>query len=439
VTLFRIALRNVLKNRRRSAITILAVAFGFTAVGVFRGYMHDAYQRITLGAVFLEGPGHLVVFKRGFLDEGRLDPARYLFSDEELDEARKAALEIPGVRWAAPKLALSGLVTNGQVTTIFLADAMDPGDERQLWEHFPRPGEYTPPLLPDSPGHAALLAPKLAKLLGLEPGDDAVLMATTREGQMNAVDVVTAGHLPALADALDDKYLKIPLGLARQLYDFDGADRLCVLLSDASATGAAARALTSALTSRGLDVEIRTWDELSLFYERVTGYLDTVFLFLFTIVVVIVVSGTFNTMSMAVMERTREVGTLRALGLKPRGVVALFATEGALLGAFGSLAGVVLTAACYGALEWAGLSYMPPGAADAVAIRSNLVPTTLGLAFLAFSSFAVVSAVLPARRAAYQMIVDALARLLQYKRHKLRLDGELAPLSDCDLRKRWRL
>ncbi len=411
MTLFRIALRNVLKNRRRSAITILAVAFGFTAVGVFRGYMHDAYQRITLGAVFLEGPGHLVVFKRGFLDEGRLDPARYLFSAEELEGARKAALEIPGVLWSAPKLALSGLVTNGQVTTIFLADAMDPGDERRLWDHFPRPGEYTPPLLPDSPDHAALLAPKLAQLLGLEPGDDAVLMATTRDGQMNAVDVVTAGHLPALADALDDKYLKIPLGLARELYDFEGADRLCVLLADASATGPAARALTSALTTRGLDVEIRTWDELSLFYERVTGYLDTVFLFLFTIVVVIVVSGTFNTMSMAVMERTREVGTLRALGLKPRGVVALFATEGALLGALGSLAGAVLTVACYVALEWADLSYIAPGAADPVAIRIVLVPRTLGFAFLAFAALSVASAVLPARRASRQVIVDALGHV----------------------------
>jgi len=411
MTLIKIAFRNVLKNRRRSLITVLAVAFGFTAVAAFRGYMSDVYQRITLGAVFLEGPGHLIVFKRGFLDEGKLDPTKYLFSAPEILKARDVASKLPGVIWTAPKLTLSGLITNGTVTTIFIADSMDPLDERRLWDHFPRGEGYKPRLLPENLNDAALLAPKLARLLGLAPGDGAVLMATTIEGQMNALDITTVGYLPALADAMDDKYLKIPLNLARSLYDFEGADRLCVLLSDTAETDVVAQALFQALSSQGLDIEVHTWKELSAFYERVTGYLDTVFLFLFTIVLVIVVSGTFNTMSMAVLERTREIGTFRALGLKPRGVVWLFAMEGAVLGIFGSLAGVVLTTACHMVLRWADLTYTPPGAADPVAIRIELVPLELGIILSAFVVFSVASAVVPARRAAYRNIVDALSHV----------------------------
>ncbi len=411
MTLLKIAFRNVLKNRRRSLITILAVAFGFTAIAAFQGYMRDVYQRIALGAVFLEGPGHLVVFKRGFLDQGKLDPTKYLFSASEILEARQVASALTGVVWAAPKLSLSGLITNGAVTTIFIADSMDPADERRLWDHFPRHENYKPQLLPEHQSNAGLLAPKLAQLLDLDLGDGAVLMATTIEGQMNAVDITTVGHLPALADAMDDKYLKIPLDLARALYDFHGADRLCVLLADTADTRVWAQVLSEALATRGLDIEVRTWKELSVFYETVTGYLNTVFLFLFIIVLVIVVSGTFNTMSMAVLERTREIGTLRALGLKPRGVVSLFAAEGAVLGTFGSLAGAVLTAACYAALRLANLTYIPPGAADPVAIRIELVPLDLGVVFFAFVIFSIASAVLPARRAAYRNIVDALGHV----------------------------
>ena len=88
--------------------------------------------------------------------------------------------------------------------------------------------------------------------------------------------------------------------------------------------------------------EIKTWNELSLFYSKVKGMFDMIFMFLFIIVLVIVVMSVVNTMGMAVLERTREIGTLRALGLKRRGVGLLFAIEGAMIGLLGSILGVIL-------------------------------------------------------------------------------------------------
>ena len=92
----------------------------------------------------------------------------------------------------------------------------------------------------------------------------------------------------------------------------------------------------------GIDCEIRTWNELSLGYSKMKSYLDTIFMFLSSIVLVIVVMTTINTMGMAIMERTKEIGTLRALGLKFKGVSILFALEGAFLGFFGSIVGIIL-------------------------------------------------------------------------------------------------
>ena len=70
--------------------------------------------------------------------------------------------------------------------------------------------------------------------------------------------------------------------------------------------------------------------------------MDMIFMFLFLIVFVIVIMSIVNTMGMAVLERTREIGTLRALGLKRKGVRTLFAMEGALIGFFGSILGLIL-------------------------------------------------------------------------------------------------
>ena len=105
--------------------------------------------------------------------------------------------------------------------------------------------------------------------------------------------------------------------------------------------------LLDRLKTEGLSCEIKTWNELSQFYNKVRGMFDMIFMFLFFIVFIIVVMSVINTMGMAVLERTREIGTLRALGLKRKGVGTLFAIEGALIGFFGSILGLIIKIILY--------------------------------------------------------------------------------------------
>jgi putative ABC transport system permease protein len=411
VTLFRIALRNVLKNRRRSAITVLAIAFGFMAVAMFRGYTHQAYEKIALGAIFVEVPGHLAVVKRGFFQEGKLFPERYLFSREEAEQIQEIAASTPGVVWSAQKLQITGLVSNGDVSTIFLSDALDPSDEAALWDEYRYRRWTARDLLPPDRPEAVFLGPDLLRLLGLAVDDTVVLLATTRHGQMNAVDATVWGTYATFSDEMNDKYVRLPLGLAQSLYDTDGCERVCVLCDDVASVDDAARSIAEGARALGLDVETRTWVELSQYYQKAKGFLDVVFLFLFSITAVIVVMGTVNTMTMSVYERTREIGTLRAIGFKPAYVVALFALEGGILGVLGAGAGLILTVLGRLAVEAAHITYQPPGVAEAVQVEVDLVPAVLATAFAVFVALAVVSAALPARRAGRLGIVDALGHV----------------------------
>jgi putative ABC transport system permease protein len=133
-----------------------------------------------------------------------------------------------------------------------------------------------------------------------------------------------------------------------------------------------------------------------------------IFLFIFCIVLVIVVMSTVNTMGMAVLERTREIGTLRALGLKRRGVSLLFALEGGLLGLIGSIMGVILHVGVWAIIRRFPPTYTPPGLSTPVPLTVGLVPQALLVLVICLILLSLVAAIIPARHAAKQNVVDAL-------------------------------
>ena len=200
-------------------------------------------------------------------------------------------------------------------------------------------------------------------------------MASTLGGQMNAMDMQVAGvyrfgigRHERQVSALYLRFRPVPLRHEDGREDRGPARRLAEDGSDAQAS------FWPSSANAGIPCEIKTWNELSLFYSKVRGMFGMIFLFIFCIVLVIVVMSTVNTMGMAVLERTREIGTLRALGLKKRGVSLLFALEGGLLGLIGSFVGVVLHVVVWAVIRRFPPTYTPPGISTPVPLTVGLVP-----------------------------------------------------------------
>jgi putative ABC transport system permease protein len=225
---------------------------------------------------------------------------------------------------------------------------------------------------------------------------------------MNAMDILVAGVYDSGSDATNDKYMRFTFSHAQSLLDTKMAERIVVLLDNWQKTEEMRSLLRAKLTKAGIACEIKTWNELSLFYSKVRGMMDMMFLFIFCIVLVIVVMSTVNTMGMAVLERTREIGTLRALGLKRRGVSALFAVEGGLLGVFGSLIGVVLHTCVWTIIKTVSPTYTPPGISTPVPLIVNFVPGALLVLMCCLTVLSLMAAIVPAKRGARQNIVNAL-------------------------------
>lgn len=407
----KIAFRNILKNRRRSLVTILAIAIGFAAVGLFRGYAADTYDGLRVSAIRGEGLGHLTIYKKGWLEYGNIDPDSYMLTKEEIQKTVELVEEEDDVVLATPKIHLSGLVTNGMISTIFLAEGVVPKNDRTIKGSMlafrPVKGE----MLNEKKPFGVEMAEDLAKLLELKPGTNAVVMAGTLDGQMNALDVEILGVYDTGIPATNDKFIRFSFDYAQSLYDTEKAGQIVVLLDDWRKTYPMRDRLLKRLNQAGLSCEIRTWNELSQFYNKVRSMMDMIFMFLFFIVFVIVVMSVVNTMGMAVLERTREIGTLRALGLKRRGVGTLFAVEGAMIGLLGSFIGLILNIIAWAIIMAVEPTYIPPGVSSPVPLTVKLEPPValMLMAFLILLSL--IAAILPARRAAKQNVVEALGHV----------------------------
>ena len=232
-----------------------------------------------------------------------------------------------------------------------------------------------------------------------------------RPDVMNALDMEVLHTFDTASDAMNDKVMRVPFSFAQVLYDTDRAERLAVLLEETRYTEPIRSHLRQAFSDRGLDLEIKTWKEMSQWYRKVKEMFDVIFAFLFTIVFIIVVMSVVNTMSMAVLERTREIGTLRALGLKRRGVMSLFAIESSLLGIFGTMGGFILTCIGWWLTDVIRPTWVPPGITNRVPIRIEFVPETMLYSFFFLAVLCLIASVIPARRAARENVVDALGHV----------------------------
>jgi putative ABC transport system permease protein len=404
----KLAVRNIMRNKRRSLVTLLAIGVGFAAISLFQGYVSRMYWGLQTMAIRGEGLGHLTIFKAGWLEKGKLDPDRYMFAKAETEKIMKLVMGEHGVILATPQITLSGLVSNGTVSTIFIAQGVIPQDDRTIkgaWNAFrPIQGEG----LNEKKTYGVEMAQDLAKFLNLAAGKDGVVMAPTMSGQINAMDIQVSGVYDTGSDATNDKYMRFSYAFAQSLLDTEKAEKIVVLLDDTAKTEPMRSRLLHTLTDAGIPCEIKTWNELSLFYSKVRGMMDMMLLFIFCIVLVIVVMSTVNTMGMAVLERTREIGTLRALGLKRRGVSVLFAMEGGLLGAFGSLIGIVLHTSVWAIIKTLSPTYTPPGVSTPVPLVVGFVPKTLLVLMCCLIVLSLIAAIIPAKRAARQNIVNAL-------------------------------
>jgi putative ABC transport system permease protein len=463
--LFRIAFRNMLRNLRRSLMTGSAVAAGALALLLFGGFA--AYIFAGLETNNVQRIGHLTVFRAGYFELGAGNPAAYGIDDyrKVIELIEHDAVLGPMINVITPTQALVGIAGNFgggvEASKTFLGTGLVPSSRERMrqWDEFRASAGYLPdrrmadddpargiigvglarvlglcaplelrgcPALPAAqpapPEPAAAPNPELTALAARDLGSAAPggghrpqidLLAATAGGAPNVVQLAVGGAEPQGVKELDDNFIAMPLALAQQLVYGRGQHKATgiVLQLRRSEDLAAARARLQALIAQHhLGLEVRDFGELSPFYGQVVQMFSSIFLFIALVMGVIVLFAVINTMTMNVMERTNEVGTIRALGVRRAGIRAQFTVEGVLIGAIGASAGAALALAVAALVNHAGLTWIPPGNASAVPLRLDVAgrPLLIVSAWLGLAVVTTFAALLPANRAARLPVVDAL-------------------------------
>lgn len=457
-----LALRNLLRNRRRSLMTLLAMVIGLVAVLLFGGYIRDI--NYALQSDFVRLTGHLQVQRKDYFLYGSGNPAAYGIREYErvLAAVKNDEVLAPMLAVATPTLQFGGIAGNfaaGVSRTVYASGTVVEDQKRMReWNAYGMRMLSKKLTLAGTPPDSAVIGTGVARVLQLcgalsvpdcgavaptdsaegaaLPDDIAALaasqappaaagkgpggarievLATNSRGAPNvaAVNVVRA-EFQGIKE-LDDVYLGLHLQQAQRL--IFGAARpqvtaIALQLHQTAQLPAARQRLQQLLatTLSGEPLEVIDYETLNPFYGQTLGMFAAIFGFISVLIGAIVLFTVSNTMSMAVVERTAEIGTLRAIGHRRSGIRTMFVIEGAVLGVLGALLGIVVAIIAAAVINQIGMTWTPPGRVEPVALAVRVAgehrmmfASAAGLVIVA-----ALSAILPAARAARMNIVDAL-------------------------------
>jgi putative ABC transport system permease protein len=403
-----LAFRNIFRNRRRTLMTLMMVGGGVVCLllaGGYFGFMTHGLRESTIN----DGLGHIQIFTA---DHFRRDEVRVL--DTGIDNWRTVAATVANsshVRGVAPRIEFYGMVSNGTKAAGFMGSAVDPAAEKSLG--FVSRIVSGRDLDAKPTGEVeALIGVGLAKSMNVKEGDGLTLLAMTSDGALNGVDVQIVGLTRSGVAELDARSLRVTLTAAQRLLQSDRVTNLVVGLDATENTDKVAAELAPRLRGLPQQMELKKWIDLATYYKQVSTMFNGIFLFMGVIVFFMVLMSSVNTLLMSMFERTREIGTMLAMGT-PRGwIVALFVLEATLLGVMGAVAGVVAGNLLGMLLNASGLHMPPPpGYTVAISFRVLHIPAQMiGSSLLVIVSLAFAS-ILPAVRASRLQIAEALAHV----------------------------
>ena len=401
ITSLRLAFRNLARNKNRTLVAILTVAGGVTAFLLAGGFINWVFHDMREATIHSQ-LGHIQIIRPGYFEKGIADPYAYLLPGTSTEEDMIRNTE--GVTSISPRLAFSGLASFGDVSVGFIGEGIDPVRERPISSRITIKDGRDLESMDDT---SAILGEGLAKSLGVKPGDSIVLLGTAANGSANAIEMTVAGTFFTIYKDYDDTALRLPIPLARKLMRVSGATSWVALLNNTELTTGTIEAIRPSLPAKGF--QIVPWTELADFYNK------TVVLFSKQVDVVKIIIGLIiiltisNTQTMSVLERTTEIGTSLALGVRSSEILRLFLLEGVMLGIAGGLIGITLGYALGAIISTVGIPMPPPpgmarGYTGQILVSGTLAIDALLLAFVT----TLLASVMPAWRASRMNIVDAL-------------------------------
>ncbi|ROP59496.1 putative ABC transport system permease protein [Enterobacter sp. BIGb0383] len=402
---------NLERNSRRSILSIAiitVVVFALCCTGGFGLYTYRSLMKETAMSI-----GHITLSQPRYFGEEEDLPLSNGLSD--YSQIGKALGGIEGVHAILPRIEFNGLISNGQKSTIYMGTGIDPQEFSIKGDFLALKSGNT--LNPQSDRVAkedepeVMLGVNLAQNLKVTTGGVVTLLSTTADGVLNAVDFKVRGIFSTGVPDLDKRQLYISVASAQALLATHKVSTLSVYLFETQQTLAAQKQVDAKLKTLKLVEPVITtpWQKLAVFYDGVKNLYNRIFVIMGGVMALVVFAALFNSMTMSVTERTREIGTLAALGTYSIEIIRGFLLEALLIATCGAVIGGGLSAAMASLLTIVDIR-MPPAPG-----RTSSYPLHIYLSWELFIGVAVAVAIIcfvvawfAARKGVKKPIIEAL-------------------------------
>jgi putative ABC transport system permease protein len=402
------ALRNIGRNKRRTLLAVLSVALSITFIVFMKAFVTGFIGSIVRNYTRQEC-GHIRITTAKFADRAQRYPVGYnLKNTDSLIDIIKSAPGIgDDISFITERFMFGVLLNNDGNTKPAIAIAGDPQKEKELSMLYKS-------LLPESRysvnSREMIMGYKLAALLGYRPGDTVRVMTQGADNALHLRKFLCTGLFKTGINSFDDRIFQIGIEDARALLRAGGdAQQIVLFLDDYKKADAGAALIRTALSDTSLSVA--SWTTIGSYYSLVKMS-GAMYNWLYGFIALLGAFIISNIMMMVVLERKKEIGILKSMGMKRREILSLFFCEGVIMGTMGSVAGVLFGSIVNAILSVTGIDFTKMMSTVTIPMDNVIYPRTDPVSLLQMFIIGIIVssivALLPSRQAAGMNAVDAI-------------------------------
>ena len=345
---WRLAWRNIWRHKRRTIIIVLAMAMSLGMMMMYDGLITGFNQAIYGNAVKVLG-GNIQVHAPGYRDEADSMPLLPLADPAAIVAAAAADSRVQS---ATQRINTGGLAISREGAFAVGITGIEPEKEESVniaEQHIVAGRNLT-----SADGDMALVGKGLADAMGLQAGDRFTLTGRAQHEQMRQRTMTVAGIYDLGMPELEKRTVYVSLPEAQNLYNLTGqATEVAIVLKQLGQEDAVIGDLSTKIAGYEIEPFYANYPELAAAISTKGGVMNV-----FSVIITMIAGlGILNLLLMAIFERTREIGVMGAMGLKPQQISLLFVLEGAMIGVVGVIAGIAVGLLINGLLRRAGMDF----------------------------------------------------------------------------------
>lgn len=399
----KLAIRNITRHRLRSLLSLSMIAGAVTAMILFQGF--SEYSLAALKFTAAENQyGNMQIAAGKYWNPGKEPRAERMFPLSKLNDLKN---KFPQVQHLSGRLSFFGLVSNGDLSVGGKVIGIDPVGEPSFKKsmRFPE-GKF----FDDIGTREVVIGRLLAKQMNVHPGDNITVLTNTIDGVMNAMDLNVAGVFSAGLDEIDSQVMYMPLSVTQEILDTQSVDIAVLKFKELPMAESSLNDINTNFKTGSTDLVARSWRDLAVLYRQVEKFYEVQNSLIEGILLALMFLGILNTVSMTVVERTGEIGTLRALGESRKEIVSQFVLESVMLSIIGIITGILFSLLMIQIVGQLKIMTEMPGASTPFQIKIYFMMSSVIYASCLAAVTTIVATLIPALRASRMDIVEALRK-----------------------------